>query len=169
MSGWTILTIRPRNDCDYTGHQSDSQFPWYSIADIVASMEADSRIRTWTTWANHIYAYVDCGRYQFNYALDLVKDYRKMVRDFVILGANDTTDYGHVKYYTSPSTLEFEYKEDQGQDVPGYVAMSKIISKYGILVRDPFHHNRVSSVEDQYLKDGAVKVENAKIDVIRDV
>lgn len=127
---------------------------------MVATMEEDGRVRRWKTHSSHVYAYLNCGRYSFDFAEDFMKDYSEMARDAVVLGANDTTDTGRAKYYPNTETAEAtdSFQETQHEDgtFVGEIALCVINSRHGILARDPFH-NQSGRLDDQYLNSGNVK------------
>lgn len=159
MSGWTVLTVRGRSADHYEYTRADNSDPWDATADIAATMKEDKRVRKWTTWSGHVYAYLNSGRYDWDYAEELLDDYAAMVRDAVVLGANDTTDTGTARYYEKPDAPhKDEYQETQGGDgtYVGEVALAVIGGRHGIVARDPFH-NRSGRLDERYLEDGVVR------------
>lgn len=121
-------------------------------------MKADDRVRRVTTWNSHVYAYLNCSRYNFEFAEELVEDYAPMVRDFVVLGANDTSDTGHAKYYPGPGERPTdEYQESQAEDgmKVGEIALAHVSANNGIIARDPFHQS-CGFHDEYYEQDGNV-------------
>lgn len=158
MSGWTILTVRGRAAETYEHSDSDSTDSWPATADIVATMDKDDRIRRWTVWKGHVYAYLNMSRYDFDGAESVLADYQDMVEDAVVLGANDTTDIGTARYYpvrNGTGDYTDEYKETQGDDgtYVGEIALSVMNARHGIVARDPFHNN-AGRIDEMYLEDG---------------
>lgn len=145
MSGWTIITVRGKQNEDYEFTEYDDSGRYEATSDIVATMEADDRVHKWTTWKSHVYAYLACSRYDFEFAEDLFEDYTELIDDAVVLGANDTTDTGMARYYDRPDLGQYihEYEESQGQDGynVGELALMVVGAKNGIICRDPFHNN----------------------------
>lgn len=164
ISGWTILTVRGRPSKDYDGSEYDGGDPWQANADLVATMKADDRVRRVTTWIGHVYAYLNCPRYDFEFAEELMEDYAPMVRDFVVLGANDTSDTGHAKYYPGPGRRpNDEYQESQKEDgtMVGEIALAHVSANNGIIARDPFHQS-CGRMDDYYEDDGNVRKNSLK-------
>jgi len=155
MSGWTILTVRGKYSKDYDATRYDEKDRWDATSDIVATMESDGRVREWTTWSGHVYAYLECARYDFEFAEELLEDYGEMVEDAVVLGANDTSDQGTARYYPRPAT---GFWSDQFEEVEygnvGEQALSVINARHGIMARDPFH-NTSGRLDDRYLENGS--------------
>lgn len=160
MSGWTILTVRGRISEDYEYVKHNDMDPFSATADIVATMERDDRIRLWTTWSGHVYAYLNGKRYAWGLAEDLLEDYQDMVSDAVVLGANDTTDTGEARYYDKNLKCIDSYEETHGKDGTnvGEVALAHMTANHGIVARDPFH-NSCGSLDDKYLNDGTTRIE----------
>lgn len=144
MSGWTILTARAERAEDYVHTDHDGPDPFRAQADLLVTFEAEDRVHDVMTWKGHVYAYLACGRYDFEFAEDLIGDYAEMIEDAVVLGANDTSDTGRAKYYPDPEdpVPADEYAESQGEDgmLVGEMALCVINSRNGILARDPFHN-----------------------------
>ncbi|MDB9247506.1 hypothetical protein PN419_00595 [Halorubrum ezzemoulense] len=165
MSGWTILTARARASEDYDGAKYNDSDPWQATADLAASFEADNRVRKWSTYSGHVYALLDCPRYDFEFAEDLVAEYSELIDDFGVLGANDTSDTGRARYYPSaeqPHRYTDEYQEGQLEDGchVGLIAMATITARHGLVMRDPFTYaTSVGSLDDRYLDDGTVVTE----------
>ena len=157
MSGWTILTVRGEKAKDYEYTREDTHDRWDATADIVATMDDDDRVRHWTTWSGHVYAYLNCSRYNWEFAENLLEEYGEMIDDAVVLGANDTTDTGCARYYPRPDLGRWmdQYEEDQGEDGynVGELALCVINSRHGIVSRDPFH-NESGRLDDQYKEGG---------------
>ena len=155
MSGWTVCTVRGVRSENYDRSEYNSTDPWDATADIVATMDRDGRVRSWETSSGHVYACLDCERYDFGFAEQLLNDYSDMVRDAVVLGANDTTDRGEARYYPDPQrTWADQYKETEGRHV-GYRALAVMCARHGIRADDPFH-DETGVLNDTYLKDGNV-------------
>jgi len=154
MSGWTILTVRAKPCEDYDKAEYNDSDPWQATADIVATMDADERVRRWTTWNSHVYAYLNCQRYDFEFAESLVAEYSDMVRDYVVLGANDTSDQGEARYYPRPDSDQWTdcYRETAHGNV-GEKALAVINSNHEIQARDPWHNN-CGLLDERYLEDG---------------
>ncbi len=157
MSGWTILTARGFESCEYDRSRYDEHDRYDATSDIVASFEADDRIRKWTTWKSHVYAYLNACRYNFEFAEELMSDYGDLIDDAVVLGANDTSDTGTARYYERPDLGRWtdEYQETQSEDgtYVGELALSVISVRHGIVAKDPFH-NEVGLADGRYLKNG---------------
>lgn len=160
MSGWTILTVRGRPSENYDRAEYNNSDPWSATADICATFEDEGRVHEWTTWNSHVYALLNCPRYNFKFAENLVDDYSEMVSDFAVLGANDTTDTGTARYYPSaadPHQHADEYKEDQKEDGHhvGQIAMATINTRHKIVTRDPFSwSSEPGTLDDRYAEDG---------------
>lgn len=155
MSGWTILTVRGRENRDYDYSRWDDAGRWEATADLAAAFEAISRVRGWKTWNGHVYGYLNSKRYDFDFAEELLADVEAALDDAVVLGANDTTDTGTARYYPTPEGHTDMYAETQGEDgyYVGEVALSVINARHGIVARDPFH-NQCGRLDEQYLDDG---------------
>lgn len=155
MSSWTILTVRGKYAKNYDYSRDDTSDPYDANADIVATMEEDERVRQWTTWGGHVYAYVE-GGYDSENSENIIDEYSEMVRDAVVLHANDTTDTGEAMYYPDPTSgWTDKYKETQSEDglYVGELALCVINSRHGIVARDPFH-NSCGTSDDMYLEEG---------------
>lgn len=157
MSGWTIITLRGKQTKNYKYSEYNNNDPWQATADIAATMEKDERVLKWAVWSGHVYAYLDCPRYDFKFAEKIMKDYSEMAKDAVVLGANDTTDTGTAKYYRRTNLAEATdvYKETQADDgcFKGEMALSIINSRHNIMARDPFH-NSTGRLDERYLDSG---------------
>lgn len=117
-------------------------------------MEADKRVRSWTAWSGHVYAYLACSRYNFEFAEGLMEDYGEMLRDAVVLGANDTTDQGTARYYPRPDLgMWTDQFEEYDHGMVGEEALAVISARHGISARDPFHNN-VGRLDEKYLESG---------------
>jgi len=120
----------------------------------------EGRVSKWTTWNSHVYALLNCPRYNFEFAENLVDDYSEMIDDFAVLGANDTTDTGRARSYpsaTDPHRYTDEYKENQKEGGPhvGQIAMATITIRHKIVVRDPFSwSSKPGPLDDRYAEDG---------------
>lgn len=164
MSGWTVITVRGKESKNYEYSRFDDTDPYHATSDITATMEEDGRVRQWTTWAGHVYAYLSCGRYDWEFAEDLLEDYSEMVRDAVVLGANDTTDTGCARYYHRPDLRKYkhQYEETQGDDgcQVGEIALSVMNAHHGIVSRDPFHNQCDGwGSDERYLDEGQSRLE----------
>ena len=163
MSGWTVVTLRGRKSKDYEYSRRDNHDPVHAVEDICASVEADDRVRTWTMDSPHVYAYLNCDRYDWDFAEEFLEDYQDMLRDAVILGANDTSDTGTARYYPVADSVRCtdEYKETQAKDgcYVGWVAMATINARHGILSRDPFH-DWLGRFDERYAEDGTVRIDD---------
>jgi hypothetical protein len=155
MSGWTVLTVRGKVASDYEYSRSESMDPWDATADIVATMDSDSRIKRWEVIDGHVHAYTMFDRYAFEAATSLLEDYQPMLRDAVVLGANDTSDTGEARYYNEKVNCTDIYRETQSEDGThvGRMALAVINSRHGIIARDPFHEY-VGQLNEMYLDDG---------------
>lgn len=135
---------------------------------MVATMDEDDRVHSWTVWSGHVYAYLNCTRYDFEFAEGFMKDYSEMARDAVVLGANDTSDTGIAKYYGRTDLAEATdtYEETQREDgtFVGEMALCVINSRHGIMARDPFH-NEAGSIDDNYLNSGNIQELKSTTDV----
>lgn len=155
MSSWTVLTVRGREGCDYEFTREDTSDRWVATADIVATMDEDGRVRRWTTWSGHVYAYLLCDG--FASAERVLADYSAMVDDAVVLVANDTTDTGATRYYSRPNlgrwTDHYEETQRAGEYYVGELALAVINARHGIVARDPFH-NRNGQLDEEYLEKG---------------
>lgn len=142
MSGWTILTVRGRPSKDYERAEYESGDRYQATADLTATFEEDSRVRGWTTWKSHVYAYLECSRYNFEFAELLMEDYSYMIDDAVVLGANDTSDQGTARYYSRPDLKMWtdQYEETEHGYV-GELALSVMNARHNIIARDPWHNN----------------------------
>lgn len=154
MSGWTILTLRAKEGQDYPHSEWENGDRWAATADIVATMDNDDRIREWTTWNSHVYAYLNCPRYDFEFAERVIRSYSEMVEDAAVLGADDTSDQGTARYYPDPESPTHirECQEKENGNV-GELALSVINARHGIIARDPFHNNS-GLLDENYLEDG---------------
>lgn len=154
MSGWTILTVRGKQAKDYAYTRDDTHDRWDATSDIVATMDDDRRVRSWTTWSGHVYAYLGCSRYDFEFAESLMEDYGEMIDDAVVLGANDTTDQGCARYYPRPDLgIWSDQYEERDHGAVGEEALCVINARHGIIARDPFHNNP-GRLDDRYLESG---------------
>jgi hypothetical protein len=165
MSGWTVITVRGRESQNYEYSEYDDTDPYTATSDIVATMDEDSRVRKWTVWKGHVYAYLNTGQYEFEFAEQLLTDYSEMIADAVVLGANDTTDTGTARYYDvkdtfmgGPERHTDMYAETQSEDgvLVGEMALAVMSARHGIIARDPFH-NTAGYIDDSYLDSGTVK------------
>jgi len=160
MSGWTIITVRGKKatDYDYTRENNHDRFD--ATSDIVATMDQDDRVRKWTNWSSHVYAYLNCSRYDFDFAESLFEDYGEMIEDAVVLGANDTTDTGVARYYDRPDLGQYihEYEESQSEDgcYVGEIALQVVGGRHSIVARDPFH-NQCGRNDGWYNDSGQVR------------
>jgi len=163
MSGWTVITIRAEFAENYEHSRSEYKDAGPALEDLAATMDEDARVRAWTTDHPHIYAYLNCGRYDWDFAEGFLDDYEAMVRDAVVLGANDTTDTGTARYYPSPTTMTDEYKERQGEDGThvGNIALQVVGGRHGIIPRDPFH-DWLGRFDDKYAEDGQVQIDEVQ-------
>lgn len=154
MSGWTILTVRGKEAKDYDLTECDYRDRWDATCDIAAKMDTDDRILKWTTWSSHVYAYLQCARYDFEFAEELLEEYGHMVDDAVVLGANDTSDSGMARYYDNPELGQWsdQFEETEYGNV-GELALCVINARHSIVARDPFH-NRSGLLDDRYLEKG---------------
>lgn len=162
MSGWTVMTLRARASRDYDDAEYDDSDSWSATADIVATADEDDRVYDWTTWSSHVYVYLNCPRYDFDTAESVLDDYQDMVKDAVVLGANDTSDTGEARYYDvmdtfggGPLNSTDRYRETQSEDgaYVGEIALSVMNARHSIVSRDPFH-NECGWLDDRYLEDG---------------
>lgn len=156
MSGWTILTVRGKEAKDYEYSRDDNTDPWDATADIVATMADDRRVRAWTTWSGsgHVYAYLNSESYDFEFAEGLLQDYSEMVRDAVVLGANNTTDQGMARYYPDPESARWtDSYEEIEEGMVGEQALAVMTSRHGIAARDPFH-NECGQLDESYESNG---------------
>lgn len=155
MSSWTVVTLRAREARDYEHTRSDSVDPWEATCDIAATMDADDRVRYWTVWNSHVYAYLST-RGSFDAAERFFEDYGEMVDDAAVLHANDTSDLGCARYYPDPSkgTWVDEYQEHgDEQGSVGELALAVMTARHGIHARDPFH-NKPGLLDENYLEEG---------------
>ncbi|MWG36503.1 hypothetical protein [Halomarina oriensis] len=153
MVGWTVLTLRGRPASAYEFTREDSHDAWDATADLAATVAVDEGIRAWTTDSNHVYARLasDTG---WQAAETKLKTYAPMLRDAVVLRANNTTDTGMARYYPTPEfyTDEFHETQDDGHYV-GQLALAVINARHTILARDPFH-DHLGRHDDSYRADG---------------
>jgi hypothetical protein len=157
MSGWTVITVRGKEAHDYEYTRCDSTDPWDATSDVVATMEDDERVHRWTTWSGHVYAYLACSRYDFEFAEEMLEDYGEMVEDAVVLGANDTSDQGTARYYPRPDLgMWTDQYEESDHGMVGERALRVIAARHGIIARDPFH-NRTGRIDNIYLDSGVVR------------
>lgn len=157
MSGWTIVTVRGEQDCNYDGSDYDGQSTYKAECDLAATADADDRVRS-VRVENNVYLYMNMPRYSFDGAVRWLNEHSEMVSDAVVLGANDTTDTGTAKYYEkNDGALTFvdEYAEQQGEHFVGQKALAYITHNYDIVAKDPFH-NRLDRTE-KYLERGEVR------------
>jgi hypothetical protein len=150
MSGWTILTVRGKPSKDYERAEYNDTDPYQATSDIVTTMKEDERIYDIKSRHGHVYAYLECNRYNFSFAETVLCDYKDMVRDAVVLGANDTTDTGEARYYPNDDFFGgidtycdryIEVENEDGRHV-GEKSLAVMFSRHGIDARDPFHNNR---------------------------
>jgi len=159
VSGWTILTVRGREARDYEYTRQDNHDRWDATSDIAATMEVDERVRRWTTWSGHVGAYLNCSRYDFGFAENLLEEYGEMIDDAVVLGANDTSDQGTARYYPRPDLGMWidQYEEYDHGDV-GELALAVLTARHGIIARDPWH-NTCGRLDDRYLEKGQERLD----------
>lgn len=154
------MTFRGRTADDYQYTRSDDEHDrGYAASDIVATMDEDDRVRRVTTQHDNVYALLNCGRYDFEFGRDLLESYREMVEDAVILGSNDTTDTGLAKYYPTPTSGPFDSYEEYENGPMGQFALRVMSARHGILARDPFHNNRLGSMDDYHRRNGVDRLE----------
>lgn len=160
MSGWTVVTLRGRQGKNYEYSRWDNHNPVHAVEDLCATVEGDSRVRRWTMDSPHVYAYLACERYDWQFAETLLSDYRSMLRDAVVLGANDTTDTGTARYYPVKDSVDCtdECKETQSEDgtYVGQLALRVVGSRHAIIARDPFH-DWLGEFDEKYAKEGTPK------------
>ena len=153
MSSWTVLTVRGRRAEDYERTREDNHDRWDATADIAATMDDDHRVRRFTTWKGHVYAYLNCESYEDEPVESLLEDYAPMVDDAVVLYANDTTDVGKTSYYPDPAGGWVDRYRETGERHVGERALAIMTSRRGIVARDPFH-NECGRLDSRYLGDG---------------
>ena len=162
MSGWTVVTLRAREGKDYEYSRWDNSDPAHAIEDICATIEADDRVVKWTMDSPHIYAYLNCDRYNWDFAEEVLEDYKVMLKDAVVLGANDTSDTGTARYYPVQDTVRCtdEYKETQSEDgcYVGKIALAVIGGRHGIVARDPFH-DWLGRFDERYAEEGTSRLQ----------
>lgn len=142
MSGWTIITLRGRRREDYVRSREDDGSRYDATNDIAATMDGDERVHKWTYASSHVYGYLNCPRYDFDFAEGLLADYGPMVDDAVVLGANDTSDAGTARYYPNPQTSPTHWTdsfEEMKCGNVGDMACAAMAARHGIMARDPFH------------------------------
>lgn len=151
MSSWLVATMRgkPASEYDYT--MGESIDTWDATADIAATANAHKSVHKLTTWNGHVYAYIRPSEWPTGEEVLAVVGHA--LRDAVLLHANDTTDAGTARYYTSPEYYSHEYAET-GHGTVGHEAMGVMTAMHGIIPRDPFH--TVGRIDDNYLEDGRV-------------
>lgn len=155
MSGWTVATLRARPAEDYKFSRYDDSDPVHALQDLVATAEADDDVYAWELDSPHLYVYLNCDRYNWEFAEAFLEGYDVMVRDAVVLGANDTTDIGTARYYPEPDRHTDEYKETQSEDGchVGKIALAIMTARHGIIARDPFH-DYLGRMDGFYLGEG---------------
>jgi len=154
MSSWIVVTLRGKDAVDYEYSREDYNDPWDATADIAASVDSDPRVRRWETWKGHVYAYLNTV--ELDHAEEFLQEYSEMIKDGVILRANDTSDSGSAYYYDTVDYCSHEYNE-RGNGYVGERALAVISSQHGIMARDPFH-NETGMLNDRYLEDGIDRV-----------
>ena len=164
MSSWTILTLRAKPGTEYEHADYDEPDRWYATADLVATVNDDRRIRAWTTWDGHVYAYLAADG--FGNAEVILEGYGEMIDDAVVLEANNTVDLGSARYYPNPSTGRWtdhfdEIESDDGTHT-GEVALAVMTARHGIIARDPFH-NQCGTSNESYLEDGTARPINEEV------
>lgn len=162
MSGWTVVTLRAKHSEDYEYSRWDNQDPAEALEDICATLEQDEHVRAWTTDCPQAYAYLNCDRYDWDFAEQWLDDYKFMARDAVVLGANDTTDTGTARYYPLNSNVQCtdEYKETQTEDgcYVGKIALQVIGARHGIVPQDPFH-DWTGRMDENWLDSGEIRAQ----------
>jgi hypothetical protein len=155
MSSWIIVTLRGLPAKEYEYSRDDYSDPWDATADITASVDDDRRVRAWETYCGHVYAYLTTT--DVDDAEAFVNDYEDMLKDAVILRANDTSDAGTAYYYDGGTHMSHKYAETKTA-YTGEHALAVMNAKHEIMARDPFH-NPEGRLNDRYLEDGMVRVD----------
>ena len=157
MSSWIVVTLRGRASKNYAFSRQDNFDPWDAVADIYATAEADSRIRAVT--AGNDCVYVRLLNKSVDAAEEILSDYAPMLRDAVVLDANNTTDTGVARYYPGPGREDAycsdRYAETQSEDGThvGRLACAVISARHGIIARDPFHEE-IGRFDEDYADGG---------------
>lgn len=164
MSGWTVVTFRGKENQEYDYSRYDDTCRGHARSDIAATMAEDDRVREFTVGERgHVYAYLACGRYDWDFAEDLMEDYAEMLDDAVVLGANDTTDTGCARYYERPDLGKWydQYEESQSADgtFVGEFALRVISARHTILARDPFYGKMEWYDDEEVAENGESRLE----------
>jgi len=157
MSGWTVITVRGKTaeNYAYTHHDWEGDRS-QATHDIVATFDADSRVRAWESYGNHAYALLACKRYDWEFAESLYGNYGELIDDAVTLGWNDTTDSGAARYYSRPDLGQWEMQYEESGPRKGERACAVMFAQYGINAKNPFH-NPVGRRNDKHIENGNVK------------
>ena len=159
MSGWTVLTARGLPAEDYDRVRWDNKDPAAALEDLTATFEDDRRIREWTLDNPQIHAHLATGRYDFETAEEVMSDYSGMIRDAVVLGANDTSDMGKARYYPNGGgNWTHTFAETEHGHV-GRRACAVMYAQHGIEARDPFH-DWLGRFDEKYLENGKSMVDD---------
>jgi len=160
MSGWTVITVRGKHAANYPyTHDDWDHDRTQATYDITATFDDDRRVRAWDTYNhNHVYALLNCGRYEWDFAESLFEDYAELIDDAVVLGWNDTTDSGCARYYTRPDLGQWAMQYEETEPRKGERACAVMYAQYGIHAQNPFH-NPVGRRSDRHLDNGNVQGE----------
>lgn len=161
MSNWMVLTVRGKEGADYPPSRHNDQDVWDATADIVATMDNDSRVEKWTTSANCVHAQLACSGDNFSLVEILLKDYANMVCDAVVLSVSTVTEKGEARYYPSPTDKHTDKYKEIANGRKGELALAVINSRHGLIARDPFHQ-QYGQLDDEYCVDGSDQLETHK-------
>lgn len=158
MSGWTIITVRGKEaqDYDYTHNDWEGDRS-QATHDIAATFDEDDRVRAWESYSyDHVYALLNCSRYDWGFAESFFEDYAKLIDDAVVLGWNDTTDTGCARYYSRPDLGQWEHQYKEQDPYYGERACAVMYAQHGIYAQNPFH-NPASEYNARHLDNGNVQ------------
>lgn len=157
MSGWTMVAVRGCKANNYKLTRKDISSREYATHDIAASFEEDSRVGSivvhkWST----VYALLNCGRYGYEFAEQLMEDYGVAIDDAAVLGWNDTTDTGCVRYYDRPELGRYVMEYEETDPHHGEKAMAVVRGQYGIPAKNVFNESEREKYTSNALSGGQV-------------
>jgi len=162
MSGWTTLSIRGLYSRDYEYSEYDERDPYQANADLAVTLQNDDRIAAVGAWKDHVYASLSTGRYDWDTAESVLMDYRNMIYDASVIGANNTTDTGIARYYPvfdyggNDIISTDTYEERQGIDgcYVGAVAASIMTARHGIIAQESLRFRATGENWDSGVTEG---------------
>jgi len=157
MSGWTILTVRGKRADEYKYVEKESSDRAPATKNLAAMFKDDKRVRQGLVEVrgyDHVYAILNCGRYDFGFAEEFTKDYEDHIDDIAVLGWNDTTDTGTCRYYPRPGSKRYTFEYEEEDSHKGDRACAAVYAMKGIQADNPFHEWRRYDNTDRFINEG---------------